>query len=321
MRRVFFYIFILLFIAVGCDRPQLFKESRIVMDTVVEISSYGSDKDKISKAIESSFREIERIENLFNRFDSSSAISMINRMAGMQEVSVNSEIYDLIKRSIDYSRISGGAFDITVAPLVELWDKAKREKKLPDPEDIKETLKAVGYKNIVLNDERMSIIFVNKDAKIDLGGIVKGYAIDKVKDVLLSFGIDNALINVGGNIYALGSLNDNNKWKIGIRHPRDNKAILYKLELNDRAVSTSGDYERFFILNGRRFSHILNPLTGYPADCIISVTVITPSAEQADVLSTAVFVSGKDRGMELIKSIEKAEVFVFDKDSKFTKYP
>lgn len=253
------------------------------MDTFAEISCYGSDRPTASKATEEAFREMQRIERLFNKYDKRSEVSRVNGLAGTEEVKISSELFRIIERSIYYSRISEGSFDITVEPQ-----------------------KLGRYKDIILDKERLSVRFRDSDIKIDLGGIAKGYAVDRAKEVLSSYGIENALIDIGGNIFALGSPPGKKAWRIGIQHPRDKNSIAYKLELKDRAVATSGDYERPF--------HIINPSNGRPAEGVVGVTVVSDSAEKADALSTAVFVMGMERGRALIKSLDGTEAYIFDKD-------
>ena len=258
------------------------------MDTFVEISYYASEARKISDVIEDAFREIERIEGIFSKFNNESEVSKINRLAGTEDVNISPEVFGLIERAINYSRLTNGNFDITVEPL-----------------------KKGRYGKISLDKERLSVRFLEEGMKVDLGGIVKGYAVDRVKEILLSRGVSNALINIGGNIYALGSPPRKESWKIGIQSPENKKEIVYKLDLKDRAISTSGSYERG--------PHIIDPANGKAAaEGIAGVTVIACSAEEADALSTAVFVMGEEKGSRLIESLKNTEVLIIDTDSNFT---
>ena len=279
IRSSLFYSFLLLFLT-SCSQPLLFKETRILMDTFAEISCYDSDKERSKAAIKEAFKEIERLEKLLSRFDEESEVSRINTLAGEKEIILTLEVFDLLERSVYYSKISSGGFDITVAPM-----------------------KKGRYKEIVLDKDRLSLRFLSKDLKIDLGGIAKGYAVDRAKDVLESRGIENALVNIGGNIFALGRPPHKDKWYIGIRDPQNKASIIHRLTLEDMAVSTSGDYERK--------SHIINPASGEPIKSSMSVTVVAGSAEKADVLSTAVFVMGEEKGLEFISSLEGVEAHIF----------
>ena len=286
MKKIFLFIFVSLFFC-SCSQPRLFKETRIAMDTFVEISYYASEAREMSDAIKDAFREIERIEGIFNKFNNESEVSNINRLAGTEDVNISPEVFGLMARAVDYSRLTNGSFDITVEPL-----------------------KKGRYEKISLDKERLSVRFLEEGMKIDLGGIAKGYAVDRVKEILLSRGVSNALINIGGNIYALGSPPRKESWKIGIQSPENKKEIVYKLDLKDRAISTSGSYERG--------PHIIDPANGKPAEDIVSVTVIARSAEEADALSTAVFVMGEEKGSRLIESLKNTEVLIIDTDSNFT---
>jgi len=314
-----FYLLIL--ILTGCGQVPSVKETRILMDTFCEISCYEDSKDKSIAAIDAAFKEMERIEKVFSKFNKNSEVSNINRLAGLEKVAASEEVFKLTEKSVYYSRISDGAFDITVAPLMEIWGFVRRHKSIPDKETIENALEGVGYKNIELDPKKLSVKFLNKKTKIDFGGIAKGYAVDRAKDVLVSRGIKNGLVNLGGNIFALGSAPGNKAWKIGVEDPRNKGKLLRSFELTNRAMSTSGNYERFFEIGGKRYSHIINPLTGEPCQGIISVTVAADSAEQADGLSTAIFVMGEEKGLNLAKSIKGIKVLILKEDGKIISYP
>lgn len=313
--------YFLIFILAGCSQGSSVKETRILMDTFCEISCYGNDKGKAMAAIGAAFKEMERIERVFSKFNEDSEVSKINKLAGMEKVKVSREVFDLTERSIYYSRISDGAFDITVAPLMEIWGFVRKHNSVPDKEVVENVLKYVGYKNVELDSKELSIRFLNKGVKLDFGGIAKGYAVDMAKDVLVSNGIKNCLVNLGGNIFALGNAHGKKNWKIGVQDPRKRGKLLYSFELNDRAISTSGNYERFFEIGDKRYSHIINPLTGEPCQGIISVTVALDSAEGADALSTAIFVMGEKNGLTLAKSIKDIKVLILKEDGKIISYP
>jgi len=260
------------------------------MDTFVEISLFSADRAHASEAMKEAFKEMERIERLFSRFDEASEVSRINTLAGEEEVVVGQELFEIIERSIYYSEISKGAFDITVAAL-----------------------KKGRYEDIMVDKDRLSVRFLDKDMEIDIGAIAKGYAVDRAVQILRSYGIESALVDIGGNIYVLGSPPGKKAWRIGIRDPRDKDNIIHRLSLKNRAVATSGNYERP--------SHIIDPASGKSANKVMSVTVASDSAERSDALSTAVFVMGVEDGMGLIKSLEKTRVFIFDNDAELIKYP
>ncbi len=291
------------------------------MDTFCEISCYTDDREKAIAGIDAAFNEMKRIEKVFNKFDENSEVSKINRLAGSEKIKVTREMFQLIKDSIYYSRISGGAFDITVAPLMDIWGFVRKHGTIPDKETIDDAIKSVGYKNLELDREELSIRFLNKGTKLDFGGIAKGYAIDRAKDILASFGIKNALINLGGNIFALGNPPGEKAWKIGVEDPRSKGSLLRSFELTGQAISTSGNYERFFEMAGKRYSHIMNPLTGEPCQGIISVTIVSDSGESSDALSTAIFVMGEEKGIALSKTIKGVKVLILKEDGKIISYP
>jgi thiamine biosynthesis lipoprotein ApbE len=313
--------YFLIFILAGCGQRPLIKETRVLMDTFCEISCYGQDRDKAIAAIDEAFKEMQRIERTFSKFDENSEVSNINRSAGLGKIGVSKEVFNLTQESIYYSQVSGGAFDITVAPLMEIWGFVRRHKVIPGKDAMEAALRPVGYKNIELDSEKLSIRFLNKGTKIDFGGIAKGYAVDRAKDVLLSHGIRNALINLGGNMFASGAAPGKKAWKIGVQDPRNKGNLLQAFELTDMAISTSGNYERFFEIGGKKYSHIINPVTGEPCQGIISVTVVADSAEKADALSTAIFVMGQEKGLGLARTIKDIKVLILREDGEIILYP
>ncbi|MBU1912836.1 MAG: FAD:protein FMN transferase [Candidatus Omnitrophica bacterium] len=312
--------YFLVFILAGCGQGQPVKETRALMDTFCEISCYGGDKDKTVSAICAAFKEMERIEGVFSKFNENSEVSKINALAGLEKVAAGEEVFKLTERAVYYSSISNGAFDITVAPLMEVWGFVRSHKSMPDKEAIENALEGVGYKNIELDPKELSVKFFNKKTKIDFGGIAKGYAVDRARDILAAHGIKNGLINLGGNMFALGYAPGNKKWKIGVEDPINKGKLLHRFELTDMAISTSGNYERFFEIGGKRYSHIINPVTGFPCQGIVSVTVAADSAEQADALSTAIFVMGEKEGLNLAKSIKGIKVLMLKEDGRLILY-
>jgi len=312
--------YFLAFILAGCGQGPLVRETRAMMDTFCEISCYGGNKDATVSAIDSAFKEMERIEGVFSKFNKNSEVSKINALAGIEKTVVSEEVFKLTERAVYYSGISSGAFDITVAPLMEIWGFVRKYKSIPDKETIKSALERVGYKNIEFDPKGLSIKFLNKKTKIDFGGIAKGYAVDRARDILAKHGIKNGLINLGGNMFALGYAPGNKNWKIGVEDPKHKGKLLRSFELTDKAISTSGNYERFFEIEGKRYSHIINPVTGEPCQGVISVTVMADSAEEADALSTAIFVMGEEKGLTLAKSIKGIKVLMLKEDGRLILY-
>ena len=225
----------------------------------------------------------------------------------------------MVRESLKYYRLSEGAFDITVGPVVSIWkekigeaENKTRGLTLPTESQIKKAVSLVGSDKISLDDNTSSIIFAQSGMSIDLGAIAKGYAVDKAVRRLKELGVRSALVNAGGNVYCLGK-KGSRKWRIGVRHPRKGAEIAYYLDLENQGAATSGDYEQFFILDKKRYSHIINPKTGRPVDNnISSVTIIAPDAATSDGLSTTVFVLGKEKGLTLTGKIDGVEVKILE---------
>lgn len=290
------------------------KETRACLGTIVEITVADQDKPhKIVKgAMEKAFAEIRRIENTLSKFNPQSDISRINVRAYTQPVEASPETIRLIKKSIVLSQLTDGAFDITILPLMEIWSfSAKDKQPLPETEPLKLALSKVGYQNIKIANQEKAVFLTQQGMALDLGGIAKGYAVDRAVAVLKQEGLKNVLVNAGGDIYALGRHSGNKSWRIAVQHPRKQEAILAVLELQDRAIATSGDYQKYVENSATRYSHIINPKTGYPCqDLPASVTVLAEDCCTADALATAIFVLGPEKGIELVNRLEGTEAIV-----------
>lgn len=300
----------------GCAQPNLVKQSRPALGAIVEIQVADQDKSRqeIDSAISQAFAEINRVEDLFSKFKPESEISRINAQAALRPVKVSPETFGLIEQALYFSRLSQGAFDITVGPLTRLWGfNAGPGQQRPSAEELSNVLAQVGYQNIKLNKEDQSIFFTRPGMSLDLGGIAAGYAVDRAAAVLKRAGVRQALINAGGDIYVLGSRRPNQSWQAAIQHPGKADVMLGVLELTNRAVATSGDYRKYIELDGRRYSHIINPLSGYPCEYLpASVTILADDCLSADALSTAVFVLGRQKGLELVRRLPGVEVVTAD---------
>lgn len=283
----------------GCDRPSE-TDSKILMDTLVEIKTSVRNEAAVKKA----FEEMERIDNKFSAYKEGSEVFKINS-SKKTRIGVDDETRDLIRFALDISSASEGAFDITVFPLIKLWD-IKKLKRVPSNKKINLALCNTGYQKISLSNGTLRR--QSSAVQIDLGGFVKGYAVDKAVETLKKHGVKSALVNAGGDIRVFGD----KYWKIGIQHPRKNDKLLGILTLKNKSIVTSGDYERFFIKDNKRFCHIINPKTGYPSDQLISVTVISDECVLADALATAVFVLGPERGLEFIKKQRNTWCIIVD---------
>jgi len=283
----------------GCERQ--YKESKFLMDTIVDVTIVGKRHN-----VEIAFDEIRRIEDLLSPYKRDSEISQINRNSGISGVRVSRETLDVVEQSVRFARMSDSAFDITIGPIMSLWGFRDGKYRIPSDKEISEKLRLVGYNNILIDHARSSIRLALRDMEIDTGAIAVGYAVDSAIQKLKEARIRNALINAGGEIYAMGSPPGRKAWRIGIKHPRRGNDLLGIIELKDKAVSTSGDYEKFFEIKGRRYCHIIDPRTGKPVQKIMSVTIVADSTTEADALSTALFPMGVEKGIRLIESINGA---------------
>ncbi len=314
----FFVLFTLLtslFILVfsGCTREELmFKESRVLMDTYCTITVVGSSKEKAREAIDAGFDEIKKLEVLLNYFSEDSEITSINRAAGIGPVKVSKETLEILEKTSEIFKITEGSFDPTIAPVIKHWkfSKGKSEQSVPSRNDVEQALKLVDYRKVEIDSAASEIMLKEKGMELDLGGIAKGYGADKAIKAIKAKNIKAALVAIAGDIRGYGLSTSGNPWKVGVQNPRPDTVsdkpwedIFASLELKDSAISTSGDYQRFFIQDGKRFHHILSTKTGSPAETdLVSVSVIAPEGYLSDSLSTAVFILGADKGLSLLKS-------------------
>jgi len=284
------------------------KQTEMIMGTLVEITVIPANE----KAIREAFEALKKVDALMSTYKEDSEISILNREGKAQ---VSEETLEVIEDAMKFSELTDGAFDITCRPLINLWKKAKKEEKLPTEIEIEEAISLVGYQRIILDGNQIRL--EKKGMQIDLGGIAKGYAVDKAIEALKKNGIKRALVNAGGDLYALGTDPQGEKWQIGVQDPRDEDKIIDIIKVKDKAVATSGDYRRYFTLEGKRFSHIVNPKTGLTVqDVPMSVTIIGPDATTTDALSTGVFVLGPEEGMKLIESLPEVEGMIISEGMK-----
>jgi thiamine biosynthesis lipoprotein len=290
------------------DKPEpVQKETRFLMDTYVSIQVPG-DPQAI-KTIEKAFDRMEEVDRKFNVLNPESPLYRFNH----ENASITDpEILALLATALEISKESGGAFDVTVYPLVDLWGFFRGAPAVPARPDIAACLKNVGWRQLKI--ENGVLAKPNDGVKIDLGAIAKGYAVGEAVKVLKGAGVKSALIDAGGDIFAIGELRGR-PWKVGIRNPRG-EGVMGALDVSDLTIVTSGDYERFFEKDGVRYHHILDPASGYPATGLMSVTVICDDATRADGLSTALFVLGPEKGMELVERLDGVEAIMVTKDRK-----
>lgn len=271
-----------------------------MLNTYVTITLYDHQDVKL---IEECFALCEEYEQMFSRTIAESEVSQLNQ-AKEGDYEVSKELYELLELSVEYSEITEGAFDVTIEPVSSLWDFSSLEPVIPNEEMISTSLEQVGYENIQLEDGKVKK--KHPDSGIDLGAVAKGYIADKLKEYLVSKGVESAIIDLGGNILLIGGKPDGTGFNVGIQKPfEDRKEIIGTIELKDYAVVSSGIYERCFWEDGVFYHHILNPDTGYPCESdLTGVTILAPDAAKADALSTTCFILGKEKGMELIDSLE-----------------
>ena len=269
--------------------------------------------------IEEAVSEIKRIEKLISSWDEESETSKINKNAGIKPVKVSVELYKLIERANQISEITNGAFDITFAGLDKIWQFDGSMKYKPTKEEIKQSVSKVGYKKIILNEEDHTVFLQFKGMKIGLGGIAKGYAADKAKELLVGKQVSAGVINASGDLTTWGTKATGEKWLIGIANPLSKDKIFSWLPVLESSVATSESYDKFITFDGKKYSHILDPRTGNPISGINSVSVFSKTAEWSDALATAIFVLGVDSGMALINQLKGTEAIIVDSNNKMHK--
>ncbi|MDD5454973.1 MAG: FAD:protein FMN transferase [Candidatus Ratteibacteria bacterium] len=303
-------IIILILVSLLLIGAGLHKRTHILMGTFVEIT-LTQQRDRL---VDETAKKIQGWENELSVFKKGSDVKKLNSLEKDKTARVSDDVYEVIEKSIHYSKLTDGAFDITVSPLLKLWKfEGGKLKKTPSEEVIKKAMELVGWENVILVPKRKAVGFKKEGMSINLGGIAKGYIVDKAAEYLKKKGIKSALINAGGDIYCFGEKDDGELWNIGIQHPRKKKEIIGTLALTDKATATSGDYEKFVTLQGKKFSHIINPRTGYPVDNnIAQVTIVADTCIEADALATALMVMGKEKGLELIEKLPNTEAVIIE---------
>ena len=302
-----------LFLSIFISRAQkLYSESSILMGSSFEITVVAEDEDFAKESLAIAKKEIIRIENLISSWDQKSETSRINRNAGIAAVEVSKELFDLIFRAQQISKLSSGAFDLTFAAIDKLWNFDGRESEMPNPDALNASVFNIGYQLIELDEESLTVFLPKKGMKIGFGAIGKGYAADSAKQLLVERGVLGGIINASGDMNTWGTKPDGSSWTIGIVNPMNNKKVFSWFSLEHNSVVTSGDYEKFTQINGRRYSHIIDPRTGIPSQGIVSCTVFAGKAELADAIATAIFVMGVESGLFLIDQLPNIEAILID---------
>lgn len=300
--------------------PTLYKKVLKLMGNRFEISVVADEELWAKECIDEAIEEIRRMEKLLTTYDESSETNLINRNAGIEPVKVSKEIFDLIERSKKISHITQGSFDITYGSIdKKLWNFDQSMTSLPDPETAQQSVRLINYKNVILDEEKRTVFLKEKGMRIGFGGIGKGYAADMAKILLIQKGIKSGIVNAAGDLTAWGCHPNGKPWTIGIADPQGAQHSFSHLEITNTSIATSGNYEKFVMIDGKRYSHTINPKTGLPVSGIKSVTIISPNAEIADAMATPVMVMGIKTGLNLINQIKGlACIIVDDNDTVYT---
>jgi len=296
--------------------------NRLVMGTLARIVVVAPNTKTAKKCIEAGFAEIKNVDKLMSDYKSDSEISQVNRDAFKHTVKVSEATYEVLQKAIEFSKLTGGAFDITVGPLVQLWRSASEANSVPTDAELRQARSKVGYEKLILDANETGVRFAVDGMKLDLGGIAKGYAIDKAIESIQKCGALGAMVDIGGDIRCFGTASKGKShWLIGLQDPRkakndfDTGTPLLVLKLKNAAVTTSGNYRRFELINGKKYSHIINRNTGTcaigtDAEALSSVTIIAKNATDADALATAVIVMGPEKGIALIERLSETEAIL-----------
>ncbi|RDV28175.1 FAD:protein FMN transferase [Alteromonas aestuariivivens] len=290
-------------------QAEWFIDDAAIMGTNIEVQVWADSARQGQQAIDTVFAEMERVNQLMSPYIDSSELSRVNRLAANEDVVVSEEMFNLIRYANKISQQTGGAFDITFASVGFLYNYRAAQR--PDEQTINANLDAINYRHLELDEHNSSIRFRHPNVKIDLGGIAKGHAVDKAVDQLITMGIEHAMVTAGGDTRLLGD-RLGRPWMVGIRDPRNPDRQAVMLPLSDIAISTSGDYERYFEEEGQRYHHIISPKTGKSTYEVQSVSILGPSSTTNDALSTSVFVLGVQAGIDLINQIPEVEAIILD---------
>lgn len=294
-----------------------FKKTTRLMGNQFEFTVITASENEAEKLYEVAITEIQRIEKLLTTFSNDSITAKINEMAGIQAVEVDEEVFQLIKRAQFISKITQGAFDISYGSLdKKFWNFDLQMTSLPNPNEAKKSVALINYENIILDESNQTVFLKNKGMRIGFGGIGKGYAAEMAKKKLIEANVDSGIVNASGDLTAWGFQENGEPWTIGIADPNQKNAIFSAFKITNRAVATSGNYEKFVIINNKKYSHTIDPKTGYPVSGIKSVTILAENAEIADALATPVTVMGIDIGLDFINQLKNIGCIIVDDNNK-----
>ncbi len=309
----------LIFVSFASFSQQIYQRTLKLMGSRFDITVVEKDSITANKFIDMAVNEITRIEKIISSWDKNSETSKINQNAGVKTVKVSVELFELIKRAKAISKLTEGAFDISYASMDKIWKFDGTMSVFPSKEKIKKSVEKVGFQNVVLDKDKQTVFLKLKGMKIGFGAIGKGYAADKAKKLLISKEVKSGIISASGDMNTWGKQPNGKDWTIAITNPLNKHKVFGVFPLKKGAVVTSGNYEKFVVFNGVRYTHIINPKTGYPASGIISATVFAPSAELADALATSIFVMGFDVGLNLINQLPNIETIIIDDNGNIHK--
>ena len=307
---------LLLLFSLSTFAQENFKRTLILMGSRFDITVVASNEKEGNEYIDSAIFEIARIEKLISSWDVNSETSLINKLSGIKPIKVDKELFGLIERSIAISTLTNGAFDISYASMDRIWNYDGTMREMPSEEKISSSIKKVGYQNIIIDKEAQTVFLKLKGMKIGFGAIGKGYAADKAKALLIEKGVKAGIINASGDLNAWGKQANGRDWMVAITNPLNKNKVFSWLPINDSAIVTSGNYEKFISFNGIRYSHIIDPRTGYPSTGIISTSIMTSNAELADAISTSVFVMGVETGLDFINQLKGVDCIIIDEQNK-----
>ena len=305
-------ILFLVFVSSVTFGQQIFKKKKSLLASPFEITVVATDSVQANFYTELAISEVKRIENLISDWIPTTQISLVNQNAGIAPVKVDLEVFELVKRAKNISKLTDGAFDISYASMDKIWKFDGSMKEMPSAENIKKSVEKVGYENIILNEKDTTIFLKNQGMKLGLGGIGQGYIADKIKVLLQENGCASGLVNISGDINTWGKQPNGENWTVGIVNPLNKNKVFATFPLYDSAVETSGSYEKYVTFNGKRYSHIIDPRTGYPASGIVSVSVFAKQTELADALATGIFVLGIEVGLDLVNQLKGIGCIIVD---------
>jgi thiamine biosynthesis lipoprotein len=299
------------------ENTQVFKKSCKLMGNRFELSAVGQTEEWANEKIDAGINEIKRIERLLTTFSDDSETNQVNNNAGIAPVKVSRETFNLVQRSLRISELTQGAFDISYGSIDKrLWNFDITMNELPDSDTAKQMVRLINYRNIILDPDKNTVFLKEKGMRIGFGGIGKGYAAERARQVMKEQGVNSGVVNASGDLTTWGLQPDGKQWTIGIVDPNASAKVFSYLAISDMAVATSGNYEKYILVNGKKYSHTINPRTGLPVTGIKSVTIITTNAEIADAMATPVTIMGIEAGLDMINQMKNIEAIIIDDNDR-----